>query len=328
MRHADGGRPDLLRALGQPRQPGDPGLRPGARLGRPLRDERGDRPTTPTSNDGHARVDARARTRAAPAAASSSPTTRRSSRRSSRGTSRSRWTSRKSAKDPRRPGVAPRVSRRSPSTSTSRRHRTRRASRSPTSRSTSPTATRRPCACIAKRSLGDVELKYRINGGRVRNRQTRASGAAARRTAATDRRLLPHPPGHRPGARSRAIPSRCWFDGQGEAPQERVVHATYGPSRTTRGTRSSSSRPRTTRAPRRPYPQRGPGDRQLPDLLRGRPAGERHRLRRLRRRRERPQGARPPRRALATTRPSSGTRATTSSRGSRAGRPGTPPASP
>ena len=41
-RHADRGRPDLLRAVRQPRQAGDRGLPPGPELGRPLRHQRRD----------------------------------------------------------------------------------------------------------------------------------------------------------------------------------------------------------------------------------------------------------------------------------------------
>ncbi len=56
-RHADVRRPDLLRALRQPGQPGHPGLQPGPLVRRPLRDERrDDRLRAPPDED--ARVDA------------------------------------------------------------------------------------------------------------------------------------------------------------------------------------------------------------------------------------------------------------------------------
>ena len=103
-RHPDRGRPDLLRALRQPRQAGDRGLPPGPQLGRPLRHQRRDRRLR-AGGRRHPVLDAGALPRLSTAADSSSPTTRRWCRRSSSATCRSRGRSptRRSPRTTRRP---------------------------------------------------------------------------------------------------------------------------------------------------------------------------------------------------------------------------------
>ena len=139
--------------------------------------------------NGHAGVDARAVGGLRRAAASCSRTTRRWSRPSSSATCRSR------SRSPNRRTIRTTRSRRSasrPSRSTSRATtRTRTASRARTSRSSTPTATRSRCQVLAKRSLGKVTLKYRINGGREHSASTsrvaRRRALHARRRATTAR---------------------------------------------------------------------------------------------------------------------------------------------
>ena len=90
--HPDGGRPDLLRAVGEHDEPGDPRLQPGPLLGRALRHERRvDRLLPPPRR--HARLDAGAGGGLRRAAGSCSRTTRHSCRPSSRRCCRSRRTS-------------------------------------------------------------------------------------------------------------------------------------------------------------------------------------------------------------------------------------------
>ncbi len=62
----------------------------------------------------------------------------------------------------------------------------------------SPTATRSRCGSLAKRELGKVELKYRINGGSVKTEKT-SEWNGGEKYGAADRRLLPHPSRHREG---------------------------------------------------------------------------------------------------------------------------------
>ena len=118
-----------------------------------------------------------------------------------------------------------------------------------------------PVAVLAKRALGKVTLKYRINGGRTHSaRDVRVEG---RRAVQPGRHLLPpgprHGAGHRPG-RLR----RVWFEGQAASASDR-----RSPTRPCRrpATACSWSRPRTTPAPRRCRPG-GPHYAQvLPDAL-------------------------------------------------------------
>ena len=180
--HADGGRPDLLRAVGQPRPPGDRGLPPGPELGRPLRHQRRDDGLR-ARGDRRAGVDAGAEPRAAPTAASCSPTTRRWSRRSSSATCRSRSRSRT-----RRPIPD------DPKSSLGHRdqavlHPQRRpvqggASRARTSRSSTPTAIRSRCRCWpsarSARVDGEVPDQRRRACAARRPRSGRAASATRR----------------------------------------------------------------------------------------------------------------------------------------------------
>ena len=115
-RHGHRRRPDLLRALRQPRRAGDPGVPPGAELGRPLRHQRRDDRLRARRSAARWRGRRSCR-RAATAAASCSRTTTRWCRRSSSATCRgpSPWRSR-----PRTPMTRSRSSASRPSRSISR----------------------------------------------------------------------------------------------------------------------------------------------------------------------------------------------------------------
>ena len=164
----DGRRPDLLRAVGQPRPAGDRGLSPGPELGRPLRHQRRGQRLPAQAWAGRWRGP-RSSPRAARAAASCSPTTRRSSRRSSSATCRS--------------------------PSPSRSPRRTRTTRSPLGIKTKPfyiratTRTRtgipganfafkysygdpQPVQVLAKRALGAVTVKYRSTAAATRSAST------------------------------------------------------------------------------------------------------------------------------------------------------------
>ena len=167
---ADGGRPDLRRAIRNGCEAGDRGIRPGRRC-RPLHHQRHDGRLRPCG-DGHARLDARARARAAKAVASSSPTTKRSSRPSSRRTCRSRSTSPRPRRT-RRSRSHTSATRQSPSISTCRRSIPRRRN-NPLSdfRFSVSYGDPQPVQVLARRSLGAVTLKYQINGGAVQSGST------------------------------------------------------------------------------------------------------------------------------------------------------------
>ncbi len=141
------------------RRLGHPGLRPGPRR-RALHHQRRDHRPRVREATGRSpgRRSSTPRRRSAPPACptSSSRTTRRRSSRSSRRTSRSRSTSR------RRPTTWP--SRATPARTSRASTRSRRRRRSCSTRSASRTARRSSVEVNAKRSLGEVTLKYRLNG--------------------------------------------------------------------------------------------------------------------------------------------------------------------
>ena len=168
---------------------------------------------------------------------------------------------------------------------------------------------------LAKRSLGAVTLKYRVNGGAPCRPRRRASGPAASGTARR-RRLLPRDPGRRhrnaAGRRREGV-----VRGGGRRGREvRLVHVHGEGRRAAAG--CSCSRPRTTPASRRCTRRSGPA---VPLVLPRRAGGERLRRRRLRRRRERAARRRARSASSHTTTRSSGTRATTSSRATSGWRP-------
>ena len=149
--HADGGRPDLLRPVGQPRPAGDPGLPPGPELRRPVRHQRRDDRLRPRRAPARWRGRPSCR-RAAPTAGSCSRTTTRSCRRSSSATCRSRCRSpgRRTTRTTRCPCSASRRSRSTPRATT----RTRTGSRASTSSSPTPTATRSRSRCWPSAASG------------------------------------------------------------------------------------------------------------------------------------------------------------------------------
>ena len=179
-----------------------------------------------------------------------------------------------------------------------------------------PTATRRRSRVLAKRSLGAVTLKYRINGGAVQSAAT--TRVERRRSTTTGRRsTTTRCVGDGHGHRSRATRSRSGSTGGGQ--HERLVHLRRRCPRP--ATACWWWRPRTTPAPR-PVQASGPA---LPRLLHGRAGRQRHRPRTCTT--STPAGGpRPTTSACsATTTPSSGTPATTLvTRDRRAGRRATP----
>ena len=183
-RSADRRRPHLLRPLGESRQPGHRGLPSGCLVGRPLRDERRDDRLRPRPA-WHAGVDAgalrglrRVRVRLPGRPGPRAGGVRADER--SRSTSRSRhripmtrsrtWVSDEA--------LLPQERRHVQDRSAARLHVRRLSYGDP-----------QEVRVLAKRALGDVTLKYSVNGGPLRARRPRngtaASGTAARPTSTT-----------------------------------------------------------------------------------------------------------------------------------------------
>ena len=80
----------------------------------------------------------------------------------------------------------------------------RRESRARTSRSSTPTVTRSRSHVLAKRSIKKVQLKYRINGGRMRRDRKNQEWKGGERYA-PDRRALPRDARRREGHRTRRL---------------------------------------------------------------------------------------------------------------------------
>ena len=200
-RHRHRGRPDLLRDVRQPRQSGDRGLPPGLSSD-VLYVTNGE-----TTDYAHAGRGTLAWTPelspAARPAASSSPTTRRWSRRSSSGTcpSRSRWPTPRPTRTTRSRASASR-----PSRSTWRARTRTRRDPGRNLRFNYSYGDPQPVAVIAKRSLGAVTAKWKVNGGAEQSAPT-TSGTAARSTpppASTTTRFAASSP-----APNRVTRSRC-----------------------------------------------------------------------------------------------------------------------
>ena len=144
---------------------------------------------------------------------------------------------------------------------------------------------------LAKRALGDVTLKYSVNGGPRQSAPTEEWNGGERYGGQTD--VYYHIMSGTVTGTSPGDSVKVWFEGGG---RRRVTRSRTRP-RSSRTTTCSSWRPRTTPAHRRCRPRAA-----LPLVLRGCASGEWDRLRRLRRRRPEPQGGDGPRRAVALRR--------------------------
>ena len=202
-------------------KPAIDGLPPRPQLRRPLRHQRRD-DRLRAREHGHAGLDAGAVRRLRRAAGSSSPTTRRWCRPSSSGTCRSRspWRTRRPDPDDPKSVLGPDDQAVLPE---ERRPLQGRDPRQPTSRSPYSYGDPQPVAVIAKRSLGAVTAKWKVNGGAV---QSAPTPGVDRREVHPGRRLLP--PGPRRGHRGRTPGDsvEVWFEGGGQTSD--VVHLPGG----------------------------------------------------------------------------------------------------
>ena len=280
--HAHGGRPDLLRPVRQPRRAGDPGLPPGSQLRRPLRHQRRD-DRLRARRHRRAGVDARA-VGGLPDCGFVFPDDDALVQEEFERNLPFALSVAKSAQDPDDPESVLGIETKPFYTKSDDPYKA--ASRASNFEFAYSYGDPQPVQVLAKRSLGAVTLKYRINGGAVQSAPT--SEWARRRALQAGRRLLPRDARRGDAARARATRSRSGSRAAVSGSDSFTYRAV---SETGRRVLVVAAEDYTGASP-----VQTPGPNYLSYYLNAL-AGQRGHGRRLRRRRPRPHRAGPPRRA-------------------------------